>query len=106
MPFLENVALHTTIMIRTFQHKGLKLFFDTGSVAGIQPSHAHKLAAILSRLNEASSEQSMNLPGWHLHALKGKELKGHFSVRVSENWRVTFRFERTDAILVDYRDYH
>lgn len=48
----------------------------------------------------------MNLPGWHLHALKGKELKGHFSVRVSENWRVTFRFEGSDAILVDYRDYH
>jgi proteic killer suppression protein len=47
----------------------------------------------------------MNLSGWHLHQLKG-DLAGHWSVRVSGNWRMTFRFEGEDAILVDYRDYH
>jgi toxin HigB-1 len=47
----------------------------------------------------------MNVPGWHLHSLKGK-LKGHWSARVSGNWRITFRFEGEDAILVDYLDYH
>jgi proteic killer suppression protein len=25
---------------------------------------------------------------------------------VNGNWRMTFRFEGKDAILVDYRDYH
>lgn len=93
-------------MIKTFQHKGLRAFFETGSTAGIQAMHAPRLAAMLRRLNEATSPQGMNLPGWGLHALKGKELKGHFSVRVSGNWRLTFRFEGTDAILVDYQDYH
>jgi proteic killer suppression protein len=47
----------------------------------------------------------MNTPGWNLHPLHG-ELAGHWSVKVNGNWRMTFRFERKDAILVDYRDYH
>ena len=93
-------------MIKTFQHKGLQAFFERGSMAGIQPAHVPKLGAMLRRLNEASSPQGMNLPGWRLHSLKGKELKGHFSVWVNGNWRLTFRFEGTDAILVDYQDYH
>ena len=43
---------------------------------------------------------------WGLHPLKGRELKGHFSVWVNGNWRMTFTFEGTDAVLVDYQDYH
>lgn len=93
-------------MIKTFQHKGLKVFFETGSMAGIQAAHALKLGAMLRRLNEASDPQGMNLPGWRLHALKGKALQGHFSVWVNGNWRLTFRFDGSDAILVDYQDYH
>jgi proteic killer suppression protein len=41
----------------------------------------------------------------HLHPLKG-ELAGHWSVRVSGNWRLTFKFEGEDAIVVNYFDYH
>ncbi|MBV6416855.1 MAG: Endoribonuclease HigB [Steroidobacteraceae bacterium] len=47
----------------------------------------------------------MNLPGWRLHPLKGA-LAQHWAVWVDENWRLTFRFEGTDAVLVDYQDYH
>jgi len=47
----------------------------------------------------------MNVPGWQLHPLRGK-LVGHWSVWVSGNWRLTFRFDNGDAILVDYVDYH
>jgi proteic killer suppression protein len=93
-------------MIKTFRHKGLKAFFDKGSVAGIQAAHATRLAAMLRRLNETSNAQGMNLPGWKLHPLQGRELKGHFSVWVNGNWRMTFTFEGTDAVLVDYQDYH
>jgi toxin HigB-1 len=59
----------------------------------------------LTLLDASTSPKDMNVPGWHLHALKGK-LKGHWSVRVSGNWRITFKFEGEDAILVDYQDYH
>ena len=47
----------------------------------------------------------MALPGLRLHPLKGN-LKGYFSVSVSGNWRVIFRFEGQDAADVDYLDYH
>lgn len=88
-------------MIKTFRHKGLKAFFEKGSMAGIQTAHAPRLAAMLRRLNETTNAQGMNLPGWGLHPLKG-----HFSAWVNGNWRMTFTFEGTDAVLVDYRDYH
>jgi proteic killer suppression protein len=92
-------------MIKTFRHKGLQTFFETGSKAGIQPHHAPRIARQLARLDEAKAPEDMNLPGWRLHTLEG-ELAGHYSVTVNGNWRMTFRFENGDAVLVDYQDYH
>ena len=93
-------------MIRSFRHKGLRSFLEKGSVAEIQAAHAPRLGAMLRRLNETTNAQGMNLPGWGLHPLKGRDLKGHYAVWVSGNWRMTFTFDGTDAVLVDYLDYH
>lgn len=92
-------------MIKSFQHKGLEKFFKTGSKAGIQPGHAEKLGDRLLVLNNASKASDMALPGWDFHPL-GHDLKGHYAVKVDRMWRLTFAFEGTDAILVDYQDYH
>jgi toxin HigB-1 len=92
-------------MIRSFEHKGLERFFATGSMAGIRPDHAKRLKRQLGQLDDAESAQDMNVPGWKLHPLSGA-LDGHFAVSVNGNWRLTFRFEGTDAVLVDYQDYH
>jgi proteic killer suppression protein len=92
-------------VIRSFRHAGLEKFFKTGSKAGIQPAHARRLRDQLLRLNDAADPLDMGFPGWNLHSLQG-DLAGHWSVKVNGNWRITFRFEGHDAILVDYRDYH
>ena len=92
-------------MIKSFKHKGLKTFFYDGDRSRINPNHAVKLARILDRLDASTSPQDMNLPGYRLHQLSGKE-KGSWAVCVGGNWRVTFKFDGTDAIVVDYRDYH
>ncbi len=92
-------------MIKTFKHKGLKQFFETGVKAGIRPDHASKLKRQLLRLDVARNAADMNLPGWKLHHLGG-ELAGHYSITVNGNWRMTFMFDGEDAILVDYQDYH
>jgi toxin HigB-1 len=92
-------------MIKSFRHKGIQNFFKTGSRAGIQSEHAEKLRRQLTVLNSASKPEELNIPGWRLHPLKD-DLAGHWSVRVSGNWRLTFRFEGENAILVDYQDYH
>jgi len=92
-------------MIKSFKHKGLEGFFYDGSRSGINTRHAEKLGRLLDRLDASEKPQDMNLPGFRLHELKGKE-KGTWSVWVNGNWRVTFRFDGNDAIVVDYRDYH
>ena len=92
-------------MIKSFEHKGLQAFVETGNKAGIQPHHAPKLARLLARLHAAKVPEDMNVPGWRLHPLVGS-LAGHYSVFVNGNWRLTFRFDDGDAVLVDYQDYH
>ena len=92
-------------MIKSFGHKGLERFFLTGSKRGILPDHAEKIARILDRLDASISPIDMNLPGYRLHALKGQEA-GAWSVIVDANWRITFKFDGQDALMVDYLDYH
>ena len=91
--------------IKTFKHKGLKKFFNTDSKAKIKPSHARKLALILDRLDAAYSVQDMKYPGSDFHGLEGN-FKNFYSVHVSGNWVVIFRFESNNAYDVDYLDYH
>ena len=91
-------------MIRSFKHKGLARFFETGSRSGIQAQHAERLRLILGRLHAATSPKDMSLPGLRLHPLKGAR-KGTWAVWVSGNWRVTFIFVGVDADVVNYEDY-
>ena len=92
-------------MIKSFRHKGLQLYFETGSKAGIQPAHAARLRLQLAALNQATKPEDMAAPAWFLHPLKGN-LSGHWAITVNGNWRVVFAFDGDDAVLVDYCDYH
>lgn len=92
-------------MIKSFEHKGIRNFFETGSKAGIQPHHAEKLRLQLASLNQAKKPEDMGVPSWSLHSLQGA-MAGHWSVTVNGNWRLTFKFENGDAVLVNYQDYH
>jgi len=66
---------------------------------------APKLTRILSMPAQSSRPEQMDNPGWRLHPLKGK-LAGHWSVWVTANWRIRFRFEGGEAVDVDLVDYH
>ena len=92
-------------MIRNFRHKGLKLLFEKGDRRRVLPDHAAKIERILARLEEASEVSNMDLPGFRLHPLKG-DLAGFWSVTVSGNWRIVFRFEGGNASDIDLLDYH
>jgi proteic killer suppression protein len=91
--------------IKTFKHKGLKKFFESGNKGGIQAAHANRMERILDRLHAAVEVQDMNAPGYNFHPLKG-DLKGYYSVLVNGNWRIIFQFENGDANNVDLVDYH
>lgn len=72
---------------------------------GIQPAHAGRLRLQLAALDQSVTPEDMSAPAWRLHPLKGG-LKGHWAVTVNGNWRMVFTFEGTDAVFVDYLDYH
>lgn len=92
-------------MIRSFAHKGIEQFYRAGTLKGINSQHVSRLRRQLARLDVSTRPQDMNVPGWRLHPLKG-DRAGCWAVSVSGNWRLTFRFEGTDAVLVNYEDYH
>ena len=99
------VYAYTIRVIKSYRHKGLQRFAETGSKAGIWPEHAARLRILLTALDVASGPNDMDAHGNNLHPLHGS-LENHWSVWVSGNWRMTFVFEQTDVILVDYLDYH
>ncbi len=92
-------------MIKSFRHKGLRRFYEAGSVAGIQPQHASRLRMQLAALETALTIEDMDIPGFRLHPLKGRG-RGRWSIWVNGNWRLTFEFHEGNAYILDYEDYH
>lgn len=89
-------------LVQAQGRRGLLPHWGTG---GIQAKHAGRLRLQLGRLNRSSGPHDMAAPNWHLHPLKGRQA-GRWSVWVDSHWRPTFAFERGDAVLVDYEQYH
>ena len=92
-------------MIKSFRHKGLKKFYETGKASGVQPKHTKRLRMQLVALDTATSAEDMDIPGFKLHELKGSD-KGRWSIWVNGNWRITFEFRDGHAYVLDYEDYH
>lgn len=102
-----NVTGYTCDVIVSFKHKGLEKFFLKGDGSKLNPQHLDKIGEILTVLHAAISIQDLNVPGYGLHQLKGN-LKGHWAVKISGNWRITFKFvgENIEVLDVNYVDYH
>ena len=92
-------------MIASFRHRGLKALYEGRTTKHVAPGHVAKLRDILFALDPSSGPKGMNLPGFELHK-PGHQMKDHYAVSVSGNWRVTFRFEDGEAVEVNYLDYH
>lgn len=92
-------------MIESFRHKGLKDFWEKGSRKGISPALVPRIERILDALDAVTDIAQLNLPGFNLHQLKG-DRKGEWSIWVSGNYRITFRFTQGDACDVNLEDYH
>ncbi|UTW02590.1 type II toxin-antitoxin system RelE/ParE family toxin [Amphritea atlantica] len=92
-------------MIKTFKHKGLRLYYETGSIRGIQAKHANRLRMQLVALDTALEVSDLDIPGYKLHPMKG-DRKGIWAISVSGNWRLTFEFRDGHVYLLEYEDYH
>lgn len=92
-------------MIRSFRHRGLKRLYERDDASQIHAAYWKKIARILADLDTARMPRDMDFPGLRLHPLLG-DLKGFWSVTVSGNWRIIFRFDDADVLDVDLIDYH
>jgi toxin HigB-1 len=92
-------------MIKSWKHKGLKELFLHGSKKGIRPDIANKLRRRLDVLDSANSVKALGMPGFNFHPLSG-ERKDFWSIKVTGNWRLTFRFKDGDVFDLDLEDYH
>ena len=91
-----------------FRHKGLRQLHADDNAKGVQPAMADKLRKLLFALETADDlDQMSRFPGWKLHPLKG-DLKGFWSLTVTGNWRLIFRYdeEENTASDIDLIDYH
>ncbi len=92
-------------MILTFKHRGLERFFRKGDHRGIISKSETRIERLLDRLDAAVKPEDMNIPGFKFHGLTGNR-KGSYSVTVTGNWRITFRFDGENAIDINLVDYH
>ena len=92
-------------MLNTFRHKGLKRLFEDDNLSGVRADQVRRIRDVLAHLDLARHPSDLDLPGYRLHPLRG-ERKGHWSVTISGNWRIVFRFADGDAFDVDLVDYH
>lgn len=92
-------------MIRNFKSKGLEGLFTKGDSSKVNQPHLKRIRILLSILNQAKELRDLNVPGGGLHPLKG-ELQGFYSLMITGNWRLIFRFEEGEVFDVDYLDYH
>jgi len=91
-----------------FRQKGLRQLNEEGNAKAVPPAMADTLRKLLLALETAETlEQLGRFPGWRLHPLKG-DLKGFWSLTVTGNWRLIFRYdERTNTSSdIDLIDYH
>ena len=91
-----------------FRDKGVRRLQEDGNARGVPSAMADKLRKLLLALETAETpEQLGRFPGWKLHPLKG-DLKGLWSLTVTGNWRLIFRYnEKTNtASDIDLIDYH
>ena len=82
-------------------------------VTGADPQNARSALQLrcfrigdrLAFLHAAKTIEDMDRPGYRLHQLTG-DRGGNCAVDISRNWRIVFAFDRGDAYLVNYEDYH
>lgn len=92
-------------MIRSFRHKGLSDLWTTGKSAKIDAKLQARIRRRLEALDTAGVPESMNMPGFNFHALRGFD-PVRYTVHVNGPWCITFAFDGSHAIDVDFEQYH
>lgn len=94
--------------IRNIRHKGLRNFVEKNNSRGLQQNYVAKIADIMAFLIDIESiDEIFDLPKYKPHLMTG-DRAGTYSVHVTANWRITFKYDAdiNELFDVDYEDYH
>jgi toxin HigB-1 len=92
-------------MIKTFRNKALERLLKEGNTKGVPNDLEKRIRVRLEAIDSATVIDDLRIPGYDLHELKG-DRKETWSIKVSGNWRITFKFRNNDAYDLDLEDYH
>lgn len=104
-PVGRILAVYKTWLPMRIRHKALRAFHENDDASGLPPARIERIREVLTALDDAVRPENMDLPGYRLHPLRG-DLAGYWSVAISRNYRIVFRFTDGDATDVDLVDYH
>ena len=96
---------YNQFMIRSFHHRGLRRLYQRDDPRRIAADQLERITLALADLDAAGKPSDLDLPGYRLHPLRG-DRRGLWSISITGNWRITFRFEAGDVHDVDLVDYH
>ncbi|MBI4723803.1 MAG: type II toxin-antitoxin system RelE/ParE family toxin [Rhodomicrobium sp.] len=91
--------------VKRIKSNKLKRLVKHGDGSKIDPKWLRKVQRVLHMLNAAVHPAELDLPGFGLHEMKGNRA-GTFSVTISGNWRLTFRWDESGPYDLDLEDYH
>ena len=93
-------------MIKSFKDKDTERIFTREFVRRLPPGIHAVSWRKLAQIHAATQLDSLRIPpGNRLEALKGNR-RGHYSIRISDQWRICFRWQKSDAYDVEIADYH
>jgi proteic killer suppression protein len=92
-------------MIVSFRHKGLLAYYQDGNASRLPAVYIRKINRILDQLDAVTSLDDVMQLGSAVHKLTGN-LSEFWSIKISPNFRIIFRYEQGDIFDVDYLDYH
>jgi proteic killer suppression protein len=101
----RNFTGYNYIVISSIRHKALKRLYEEGDARGIGANMRKRASEILSILDAIETIDEADIPGYRLHPLTGVR-QGQWSMKVTGNWRITFRFVDGHVVDVDLEDYH
>jgi len=92
-------------LIKSFRSKDLKQLFETGKSAKVPANLRDRIVRILDRLDEAENLNDLAVPSYGTHPLRGTKPQ-RYAMSVNGPWRITFQFDKGEALLVDLEQYH
>ena len=98
-------AIVQSSVIVSFKSRALKRFWERGDERHLPSQFVAKITLVLDALDAATTPGDLDLPGFGFHRLKGSR-RGQYSIFVTHNWRITFRWRDGDAVEIDFLDYH